>query len=61
MSRGDLIHLRGALFRDEHEPSANVLLGGRGIIKDLHAVRTYLEEKGVKIWEAVMIPDRERF
>ncbi len=30
-------------------------------VKDLHAVRAYLEEKGVEIREAVVIPDRERF
>ena len=32
MSRGDLHHFRSAVFRDEHEPRANVRLGGRGII-----------------------------
>src|SRR5260370_40875518 len=32
MSGGDLHHLRSAVFRDEHEPCANVRLGGRGII-----------------------------
>jgi catechol 2,3-dioxygenase-like lactoylglutathione lyase family enzyme len=30
-------------------------------VKDLHAVRAYLGEKGVEIREAVVIPDRERF
>jgi len=30
-------------------------------VKDLHAVRTYLEEKGAEIREAVPIPDRDRF
>jgi catechol 2,3-dioxygenase-like lactoylglutathione lyase family enzyme len=30
-------------------------------VKDLHSVRTYLEEKGAEVREAVVIPDRERF
>lgn len=30
-------------------------------VNDLHAVRTYLEQKGAEIREAVVIPDRDRF
>ena len=31
MSGGDLHHLRSAIFRHEHEPGADVWLGGGGI------------------------------